>query len=284
MTQLERLDPNVWARQLLQSVNHQPYNGGPVIWFGQEALIKQINPFMTSSDPFPHTILLGEPGLGKTHLARYVAYERNEAFEELLAPTDPMSMPAKGIVLLDEVHRQRSPEPLFQLMAQDTPTIFAATTRPELVDRAFRSRFFLELHLRPYTPEAMSDLIGTYLDASDDVLELLGAASAGNPRQAEKIALVAKKLDTTDPGTILATCQITADGLTTNHIDYLKLLDRMNRPIGVSQIVTLLYADETTVKTTERLLLDYELIQLSQTGRTITRAGSDYMKAFNGQS
>ena len=243
--------------------------------------MKQIRPFLMNADPFPHMILLGEPGLGKSHLARYLAFVRDEIFEEILAPADPLNMPTRGIVLLDEVHRQRSPEPLFELMKYEVPSIIAATARPEIVDRAFRSRFFLELHMKPYTSEAMTQLIGSRLDASQDVLELLGDASAGNPRQAEKIAAVADKIGSLDPNEILETCQITADGLTANHLEYLRLLERMKKPVGLAQIVTLLYADETTIKVTERLLLDNDLIQLNQVGRKITRAGTDYITEFD---
>lgn len=278
----EPVTAEVWAKQLLRQMHFQPYEGEKPYWYGQESLITQITPFMESDRPFPHIILLGEPGLGKSHLARYIAYKRNETFEEILAPVDPITMPTRGIVLLDEVHRQRSPELLFEGMKQEAPTIFAATARPDLVDRAFRSRFFLELHMKPYTAESMTALIGNRIRASKETLELLGTAAGGNPRQAEKIAEVAIRLDTDDPAEILAICQITADGLTIDHIEYLKLLNKLKKPVGVSQIVTLSYSDEQTIKTTERVLLEFDLIQLSQNGRKITRAGIDYIKAFDG--
>jgi Holliday junction resolvasome RuvABC ATP-dependent DNA helicase subunit len=277
-----QIDPEVWSRKLLKAAQSQPYNGKPIVWFGQQTILDQIEPFLYSDDPFPHTLLLGEPGLGKSHLAKYIAYTRNEAITEVLAPASPLSMPIKGIILLDEVHRQRTPEPLFEMMVNEIPTVIAATARPELVDRAFRTRFFLNLHLKPYSETAMSELIGSLLDASDATLSLLGTAAAGNPRQAEKIATVAIKMGTDDPELILSTCRITADGLTLDHLEYLRLLKQINRPMGASQIATLMYTDETSVKYTERLLLDYELIQLLPNGRRITRKGNDYIMEFDG--
>ena len=104
-------DPKVWSRQIIRQIRDQPYDGEKVEWYGQANLMKQIDPFIQNDDPFPHMILLGEPGLGKSHLAKYVAFVRNEVFEETTAPIDPMSMPIRGVLLLDEVHRQRSPEP-----------------------------------------------------------------------------------------------------------------------------------------------------------------------------
>ena len=276
------VDPREWKRRVLSEINRNQYHGDPVSWFGQEAIMDQVSPFLNHEDPFPHTILLGEPGLGKTHLARYIAFTRSEQFEELLAPQKPENMPRKGIVLLDEVHRQKSPEPLFKLMMGDIPTIMAATTRPDLVDKAFRSRFFLELHLRPYSAKAMAELIRSELEAPEETVDILSTAAAGNPRQAKQLTEVAKRLRTTDPESILASCRITADGLTDMHINYLETLQRMNRSTGLSQLANVLYADETTVKSTERLLIEKGLVELRSTGRDITRAGIDYLKALDG--
>lgn len=277
----EPFDSDKWARNILHVIRRQPYVGEKVDWYGQDTLMKQIRPFLSSPDPFPHTILLGEPGLGKTHLARYIASERNEVFEEMLAPVNPMALPTRGVVLLDEIHRQRSPELLFETMKHEAPTIIAATTKPEMIDRAFRSRFFLELQIKRYEAKAMTELIRNNSTFSDETLDMLGTAAAGNPRQALRLALVGKRLETDDPEEILSACQITGDGLTLAHIEYLRLLVRLKKPVGLSQAVTLLYADEISVKMVERLLLEFDLVQLHQAGRTITRAGLDWIKAFD---
>lgn len=241
----------------------------------------QIRPFLDHDDPFPHSIVFGEPGLGKTHLARYIAYERNEPFVELLAPAQPDTLPTNGIVLLDEVHRQRNPEPLFEQLAQSIPTIFAATTKAEAVDKAFRSRFFLELHFQPYTEESMRELIKSHIKgASKTALDIFASASAGNPRQALRLVEVSKRLETTDPEEVLQACQINADGLTSLHMKYLQTLHRMGKPTGASQLATVMYADETTIKGIERLLLENDLIKLTPTGRVITSRGTAYVKAL----
>lgn len=257
------------------------YTGEFVEWYGQDDVMMQVAPFLEHEKPFPHTLLLGEPGLGKTNLAKYVAYKRRERFQELLAPARLEDIPNYGIVLIDEVHNQRKPEPLFEVMKGQVPTIMAATTRPDVVDKAFRSRFFLELHLKPYKAKAMGELIAAHLSAPEETVDILSTAAAGNPRQAKRLVEVAKRLDTTDPSTILRACQVTADGLTDMHINYLRVLERQGRPIGLSQTANLMYADETTIRSLERLLLEQELINLTPNGRTITKMGQDYLDEFD---
>ncbi len=247
-----------------------------LIWFGQPNVMAQIAPFMEGEEAFPHTILLGEPGLGKTHLARWIAAKRKEPFEELLAPVNMTDLPRIGIVLIDEVHRQTKPEPLFKIMAEDVPTVMAATTRPEVVDKAFKSRFFLELHLRPYSTEAMRKLIEGTLGSMGGHLDMLSTAAAGNPRQANRIAEVARRLNTTNPDRILEAARVTVDGLTEMHLVYLETLKQYVKPVGLTNLAAAMYSDEGSVRDLDRLLVKLQLVVLQPNGRLLTQLGHDY--------
>lgn len=263
-----------WMRQIDELIENTP---SIIPWYGQPDLMAQIDPFLNSSSPFPHTILFGDPGLGKTHLARYIAGVRGEPFEELLAPVEPEQMPASGIVLLDEVHLQRRPEPLFRQLEADSPTILAASTRPELVEKAFRSRFFLELHFRKYSDAAMLEMVQDETSLSEETQRILATAAAGNPRQAKRLITVSRKLGIDKAEMILSACRISVNGLTDMHFHYLEALGRTSRPTGLAQLATLMYADEVTARSLEPLLIEYDLIELKPNGRVLTRKGRSFL-------
>lgn len=249
-------------------------------FFGQEHIRQQVEPFLTQPK-FPHTLILGEPGIGKTHLARWIAHERGEPLEEFLCPA-PLDLPRRGIVLLDEAHRQRRPEWLFPHMEDGRLTVLAATTRPELLEPAFKSRFFLVLHLTRLTQHSMEALIkhlGPGIGSED--MRVLARAAAGNPRQAHKIMSTAHAVGSYDPEKVLPVCQITMDGLTELHLRYLRVLGRADRPLGLAQIATLAYSDDQTLKNVERLLIECDLISLTSTGRALTRPGRNFVDRLN---
>lgn len=266
------------ARDWMRRIDEAIANASPVIpWYGQEDLMAQIEPFMEGLDAFPHTLLMGEPGLGKTHLARYIAGARKESFEEILAPVEIEQLPNGGIVLIDEAHLQRRPEPLFRQLEKEYPTIIAATTRPELLDKAFRSRFFLDLHFRRYSDDAMLEMIQDETNLAEETQKILATAAAGNPRQAKRLIAVSKKLGIDQPELILSACRITVDGLTDMHLRYLEAAGRTGRPVGLTQLANVMYADETTVRGLEPLLIEYELIELKSNGRILTRKGTQFI-------
>jgi len=271
------VDAYQWARRSL-GVEPTVSPSQEIELFGQEAVVKQITPFLNRDVQFPNTLILGEPGMGKTHLARWIAGERGESFEELMAPVAPEDIPGFGIVLLDEVHRQTRPESLFPTMESDRVTILGATTRPEKLEPAFASRFFLKLYLTRHSNEAMAEMAKWLLrDVTDETAEIFASASAGNPRQLERIAAVAAQIGVNDAEAVLSTVQITADGLTDIHLRMLRTLRKGNRPMGLSTLAVMLYLDEDTVKQHERLLVEFDLVELRPNGRLITKTGRQYL-------
>ena len=267
-----------WSTSVLEEIAREHEAPQGIHLIGQQVVRSQIKPYLNAVT-FPHSLILGPPGIGKTHLARWIAAKRGDPFEEFLAPVRAEQLPQDGMVLIDEAHRQGRPEFLFPLMEKGLVTLMAATTRPELLDPAFVSRFTLRLDLDLLAQEDMETLIAQYLDTDADVSKLATAA-AGNPRQAERIAKTARALDSLDPELILEAVRINADGLDDVHLKILRTMRRISRPVGVAQIATMLYTSEQDIKEHERLLMHYDLIDLTAGGRMLTKKGQKYADAI----
>jgi Holliday junction resolvasome RuvABC ATP-dependent DNA helicase subunit len=268
-----------WMRTINESINASPLSVG-LEFYGQGGAKKQIEPFLRRTESFPNTLILGQPGVGKTRMAKWIADQRAESFDELLCPVNPDDVPRWGIVLLDEVHRQRHPEWLFPVMEDKNVTVLGATTKPEALDSAFKSRFMLTLHLKRYENKAMIQMAKSIVALTDEDAALYASASAGNPRQLEMILTVAKELGVKNVEDVLAACQITIDGLTGYHLDVLRGLQRVARPIGLSSLASLLFSDEQSVKEAEQLLFELGLVELKPNGRLISKLGKTYIRSL----
>ena len=112
------------------------------------------------------------------------------------------------------------------------------------------------------------------MDFPEAEATLLGGACAGTPRQARDLVIAARDLGTTDPEAILSMCEIDEDGLTRDHMDYLRVVDQCGGiGVGLTTIVTLLRLPDPYIREIERLLLQRDLLSLQKTGRELTNRG-----------
>ncbi len=264
-----------WSTPTTDAVLDERQQAEEVVFIGQQRVKTQLEPFM-NAEKFPHVLLTGDPGLGKSQLAKWIAWTRKKPSFERPAPVKARDLPPYGILLLDEVHRQKDIEDLFPVMDKGLLTIIAATTKPDKLDSAFRSRFLISLRLLPYTEKEMAGIITYMAGGPMGSLDVLASATAGNPRTAELIVKTAQGLDTWDAETILQAVRI-KDGLNDNHFDYLSALETIGRPAGIKQILDFAWISEADARSVERVLVTKGFVELTSSGRKLSTRGHQYV-------
>lgn len=203
-------------------IYYRPYTLAEFI--GQKRIKKELFVYISSvkkrNDIFPHTFFIGAPGLGKTTLARIIAYELKRDLKITSGPvldkTGTLAavltnLKEGNILFIDEIHRMPKPcqEILYTAMEDfaldivigkgntgktirlNLPrfTLIGATNKPSLCLAPLRDRFQLIFKLDYYKDEELRDIIievskSWGLKIEKDSALKLAKASKGIPRQA----------------------------------------------------------------------------------------------------
>lgn len=203
-------------------LNYRPKSLSEFI--GQSRVKKELSIYLSSikqrNDIFPHTFFIGAPGLGKTTLARIIAYELRRDLKITSGPvldkTGTLAavltnLKEGDILFIDEIHRMPKPcqEILYTAMEDfaldivigkgnasktirlSLPkfTLIGATNKPNLCLSPLLDRFQLTFKLNYYKDEELKEIIiktGKLwkLKISDNSALKLARASKGVPRQA----------------------------------------------------------------------------------------------------
>jgi len=250
---------------------------------------------------FPHTIITGYAGTGKTALAKIIANELNLPFQEVLSARikDPMELIEVveniegGILFLDEVHAldREIVEMLYTLMEDfqfegrlfKPFTMIGATTEyGEMVEnrKPFLDRFKIKITLEDYSKNDISQIVKKYKERTfkdDNISDLVYNKIAENCRFTPRVGI--SLLDSAvflngDIDTTLKSANIIKKGFTNKDLEYLEAIALSPKGIGLNAIASSLMTSKKDVtEQIEPYLFKNKMVISTKTGRIITDAG-----------
>lgn len=283
-------------------------------YIGQKKAKKILQSFMNGTQKFgvvyPHTIIHGNAGCGKTTLAKIIANELNVEFKEMLAqdvPIEEFLHSIKevngGVIFLDEIHRMNrdTVEQLYTIMedfewnGQKVPefTLIGATTEiGEIIKnrKPFFERFGIIIELQDYSIDDMFTLLYKYseksfnkyqnLQVSDykEDIKTISENCRSTPRKGIRLInyMFYSQQKVVE---VLKDNKIISGGFTEKDLQVLKYLHKINKPIGVDTLSLYLNIPKTSYSyEIEPYLIKTGCLIRSSRGRIITQKGVKKMK------
>lgn len=272
-----------------------------------------VNDSQATGKQYPHTLLTGPAGTGKTTLAKIIAHELGARIIEISGATltneqQVISLLANlhrnDILFIDEIHQVKPNiqgallKPLEQrhlsffidfeneqyLIEKELPpfTLIAATTDQDKLLDALLSRFKVSEHLEDYTASDIKAIAKAQAEShnitlNDNTLELVSDRARFNPRQAVRIIELLQRLGSPKP-TAKEARRIINDYLAL-HIHGLtnndiKYLDyTKDTPKSLNNISAKLNQTRSITTQQERHLIRLDLITTTPRGRLTTDKG-----------
>jgi Holliday junction DNA helicase RuvB len=287
------------------------------LFVGQEPLKERLQIHIDASKEREsrqlHPIMLfGPPGIGKTTLAGLIAQRFGADFVSLKPPYDARmlrflledseSEQAPLVLFLDEIHGATKPEQemmysvleggyfQYKNWRVETPhvSVIAATTEGDKLNGPLLERFEIKPAFKDYEPEEMVRIAVQMmalagLGFNEEFARGIAGAATGSPRRLKAPIFMARDLADLereyDVKTVLDMCNITEDGLTDHHVNYLMFMESQGgTPCGLEVLTLQLDLSAGMVKDLERLFLSRRWIERTTKGRELTPNGRKRVK------
>jgi Holliday junction DNA helicase RuvB len=295
--------------------DHEDHSLAPRTWdtyIGQEVVKERlrvsIEGALSRYEPLKHVLILGQPGTGKTSLAEIIAAEMGADLLALtMTPNFKMQFLYKkikefegGVIFLDEIHTlpKKSQHYLLDVLEKkkmtydsgkveyiDKPiTFIGATTDPDQLIEPLYDRFPIRHTLQDYSDLEMAKIVermalklGLY--PTKEACMALGRASAGVPRQARRLVFAAQDIgELSDVDEILSACGITPEGLTEDHLAYMKSLYELGGKAGIVNLANHSGRPRDIVERLEKLLVIKSYVEITPSGRVLSYDGMKALK------
>lgn len=209
---------------------------------GQRQVVDRLKVALDASfaddQPFPHTLFLGPPGVGKTSLSKLVAKELAAEFWEGLGQT--LATPSvlsgfllrpttqKSVLFIDEIHELpvACQTALYRAMEENVVfvpqpytnaitkmetvrfTLVGATTDPQLLLPPLRDRMKLVCQMQPYSSDEIAAILRQRVrqlgwQVDEACFEAIAARSFGTPRIAIRLLESAYRTARSEGGTLV---------------------------------------------------------------------------------
>jgi holliday junction DNA helicase RuvB len=266
---------------------------------------------------FPHVLMCGPGGTGKTLLSEIVSREcctncHTELAQNIANPGQMqgllMMLEPGDILFLDEIHELGSSVQVCLYRALEERKLFlggnrktitlppfcliGATTDEYLLTTSMRDRFKILIRLTHYNQEEMSLLIrqrakrlGWTID--DNSVGELAKRSRGVPRLAVRLLDAAKRAASADSSDVIEAHHvhhtleiegIDALGFDLTEQKYLHLLRDNQGPVRLNVIATHLGLPRQTIEMLERDFIRLGLVGKTEKGRVLTSAGVAHLR------
>jgi len=263
---------------------------------GIDRILTEIQLLAEHHKPFPHILLSGARGTGKTSLAYYISELTQQPVVDLQGPsvdskniwTILYSLQENSILFIDEIHRLSSKieELLYQPMEsgnlsinyggviQTVPyikfTLIGATTQPGLISKPLQSRFKIHIQIPNYKQSDLEEIIrDNYPEINKSDAHLI-ASYVTVPREAINLTFRLLNLNRSIPqGLEFLGYRF---GLKPSEIKYLQSLQKL-QSASLQTMCSLLQQEDDLIKLIEERLLFKALICITSKGRELTPLG-----------